>query len=91
MSNRTRKASINNTFILSVCWAGSGEGLFYEKRKYPSLLPPRPRVVDPANPANNVWVTGFKDCEPGEKHSDYEPGNGNSLPIQTKINSIKLK
>lgn len=70
----------------SLCWPGH----FYEKRDYPNLLPARPRVVDPANPANNVWVSGFKPCAPGEKPNDYEPGDGNSAVLKAKISSISL-
>jgi hypothetical protein len=32
---------------------------FYSLREYSDLLPARPRIVDPANPANNVWESGF--------------------------------
>ena len=27
-------------------------------RKYSDLLPPKPRIVDPVNPANNVFLSG---------------------------------
>ncbi len=47
-------------------------GKFYELRDVPTLLPSRPRIVDPANPANNVLESGLN------KHSDME----------TKIHSI---
>ena len=41
--------------IYSVYW----EGRFYRTADYRDLLPPPPRVIDPANPANNVWESGF--------------------------------
>ena len=28
-------------------------------RKYSDLLPPKPRIVDPVNPANNVFLSGI--------------------------------
>lgn len=43
---------------LNVCWADK-PCHFYRRRDYIALLPSRPRVIDPANPANNVWETGF--------------------------------
>ena len=43
-------------------WA-DGPDDFYKRSHYKDLLPSRPRVVDPANPANNVWESGF--CPPG--------------------------
>jgi hypothetical protein len=41
-----------------VYWADR-PGDFYKRSDYKDLLPSRPRIVDPANPANNLWVTGF--------------------------------
>ena len=32
---------------------------FYKRSDYKDLLLSRPRVIDPANPANNVWESGF--------------------------------
>ena len=45
-----------NTY--SVYWA-DGPNDFYKQSDYKDLLPFCPRVIDPANPANNVWETGF--------------------------------
>ena len=64
---------------------------FYRRRDYPSLLPSRPRVLDPVNPANNVWMSGLKDYKPGERPNDYEPGDGKSAILRSKIVTIKLK
>lgn len=68
-----------------ICWE-----VYYERCDYPNLLPSRPRIVDPANPANNVWITGLKKCNPGEKISDYEPGDGNSVLLRRYIHTIDL-
>ena len=75
-------------FHYSLCWAG--DHYFYRKSNYPSLLPSRPRVVDPANPANNVWITGLKSYKRGEVPSDYEPGDGNSTVLKRKIHTIDI-
>ena len=42
----------------SVYWADKA-GNFYKRSDYPDLLPSRPRLIDPANPANNVWESGI--------------------------------
>ena len=43
----------------SVYW--EGEGYFYNIADYRDLLPSHldPRLIDPANPANNVWDSGI--------------------------------
>ncbi len=35
------------------------------RERYPDLLPERPRIVDPVNPPNNLYMTGFRgrNCE----------------------------
>ena len=50
----------------------------------------QPRIVDPANPVNNVWMTGFKNYKPGERISDYEPGDGNAFLLRERIHTIDL-
>ena len=47
-----------HTLIYSVYWA-DGPDDFYRRSDYKDLLPSCPRVIDPANPANNVWESGF--------------------------------
>ena len=39
-------------------WADK-DGSFYKRADYKYLLPSRPRLIDPANPTNDVWETGF--------------------------------
>ena len=50
-------------------------GDFYKRSNYKDLLPSRPRVVDPADPANNVWESGFIPA-------------GKSAPFVSMIDSI---
>lgn len=54
------------------------------------MLPRRPRIIDPANPANNVWKSGLKDYKPNERISDYEPGEGKAYLLKSYINTIDL-
>ena len=49
---------ISKPLQYSVYWADSPND-FYKRSDYKDLLPSRPRVIDPANPANNVWESGF--------------------------------
>ena len=59
-------------------------------KRYPSLAPRAPYIVDPANPANNMWFSGFKRYAAGEKPNDYEPGDGNSTVLKRHINTMDL-
>ena len=77
------------THTCSVYWA-DGHGDFYKRRDYTELLPSRPRIVDPANPANNVWQSGIKGYQRGEKPSDYEGGDGNSSVLKRYIDTINI-
>ena len=69
----------------SICWEK-----YYDRWSYPDLLPRRPCIVDPANPANNVWISGLKRYRPGERISNYEPGDGNSALLRSYIHTIDL-
>ena len=55
----------------SIYW----DGYYYNRGDYSDLLPSRPRLIDPANPANNVWETGIR---------------GPSRELVSKINAIDL-
>ena len=57
------------------------------RRDYPNLLPSRPRIVDPPNPANNVWITGVGRYQP---RSDYELQDGNTARLKSLIHTIDL-
>jgi hypothetical protein len=50
----TELMSLVKTPLLDVYWED-----FYQLAEYSNLLPAHPRVVDPANPANNVWKSGI--------------------------------
>jgi hypothetical protein len=51
----TELMSLVKTPLLDVYWED-----FYKLAEYSNLLPALPRVVDPANPANNVWEGGIR-------------------------------
>ena len=61
------------SFTYSVYW----DDVIYKIADYYDLLPPLPRIIDPANPANNVWESGFRPA-------------GKSLVLVSKIDSIDL-
>lgn len=60
---------------------------FYQQRDYPNLLPACPRLIDPANPANNVWTSGFLQ---GGRLNDYAEGDGDSTVLKRYIHTIDL-
>ena len=62
----------------------------YKRRDYPNLLPSRPRLIDPANPANNVWKSGFLSNQPGVRLDDYAEGDGDSTLLKRYIHTIDL-
>ena len=41
---------------------------YYLRREYTSLLPSRPRILDPANPSSNMYICGFKGVTPSSYH-----------------------
>lgn len=36
------------------------------REKYKSLLPPPPRIIDPVNPSNNLYISGIRRSKKGE-------------------------
>lgn len=52
--------------------------------KYSRLLPDCPRIVDPANPANNVYLSGIGPSPYGAR------GEGKWEKIAAKISSLDL-
>ena len=70
---------------------------FYKPSQQIELLPSRPRVVDPANPANNVWISGIAGYKPGERAGNYDGGDEITSPYLTKFillprtSSLQLK
>nr|CAB38027.1 2-5A synthetase [Geodia cydonium] len=80
--------------MLNVHWGRRGKkkqdmkNRFYTPKQQIKLLPSRPRVIDPANPANNVWVSGIAGYKPGERAGNYDGGDGNHKPLLDKIHTI---
>lgn len=71
---RALKTLVKNYRTMDVYWADK-PGSFYKRADHKYLLPSRPRLIDPANPANDVWETGF---------------SGTCLILVNKIDSIDL-
>lgn len=84
------KYKIIHHFPLSVHLCSIYWEELYQRRNYPQLLPSRPRIIDPANPLNNVWTSGFRTFRPHERIYDYEPGDGNATPLRENIHTIDL-
>ena len=63
---------------------------YYKPGDYPDLFPATlPRIVDPANPANNLHNTGIIGYS-STSHSYYEQGDGNWTQLVGKIESVDL-
>ncbi len=72
---------------LSVYWE-----VHYQMRDYPDLLPSRPpRIIDPANPTNNLYKTGIaRYYQPNDRAHDNELGDGNWTQFVQNIDSLDL-
>ena len=80
--------SYDNVIFCSVFWVNGPSG---DPRRYPSLIPGPPRVIDPANPANNVWKSGVKFVARGERQSNHDMGDGNTAILVRNIHTIDLE
>ena len=61
----------------------------YSVRQYPSLVPPHPpRVLDPANPSNNLYVTGVASYKPYQQCGEYTVGEGDWSSLSRLIDSL---
>ena len=64
---------------------------YYKECDYPDLFPQCiPRIVDPANPANNLYETGIGRHYPNNKCRDYEAGDGDWRSFKEKIETLDL-
>lgn len=53
--------------------------------------PQPPRMLDPANPANNLYETGFTvRHQDNDRSHDYEEGDGDWSELMRKIQTIDL-
>lgn len=68
-------------YVFSLSIPGGDQRL---KTTYADLLPPTPRIIDPVNPANNMYLSGVGPV-------DYGPGDGKWSVFAKKVNSIDLK
>ena len=74
------------SFRYSVYWEQC-----YSLRQYPTLIPPSPpRIMDPANPANNLYLTGVGKYGPYERRGEYEVGDGDWTSLQRLIGTLDL-
>ena len=63
---------------------------YYKKSTYPDLFPPhRPRIVDPANPANNLYETGISG-QTNRKCRDYGDGGGDWWKFVHYVDTLDL-
>ena len=64
---------------------------YYSLRQYPTLVPTHPpRILDPANPSNNLYLTGIGGYSAHERVSEYEPGDGDWSAFKKNIHTLDL-
>ncbi len=62
---------------------GGGETILHD-------TPRPPRLLDPANPANNLFNTGFITTTADDRSHEYDEGEGDWSEIKRKIDTIDL-
>ena len=58
--------------------------------EFDEYFPSGPYIIDPANPFNNVYVTGIGKYKGGRPESSYEPGDGNWTKFVELIDTLQL-
>ena len=65
---------------------------YYSAGDYPTLFPSStPRLVDPANPANNVYLSGIGPYPRKKKASEYDLGDGDWSEFESKVEYFDLE
>ena len=63
----------------------------YSLSQYPTLIMPRPpRILDPANPRNNLYVSGVDNYRPYQHCGEYMVRDGNWTVLARLIDSLDL-
>ena len=74
----------------SIVWddgvLSSGE-LFYRRSEYPNLVCSRPRMMDPMNPHNNLYMSGLG---PAARRGNYGVGDGKWEWMVSNIDTLDL-
>ncbi|XP_064392091.1 2'-5'-oligoadenylate synthase-like protein 2 [Halichondria panicea] len=81
------KEIVRNHRTMNIYWEN-----YYNARDYPTLFPSStPRLVDPANPANNVYQSGIGPYPPKKRPCDYERGDGDWSQFVDKVEHFDLE
>ena len=86
-SARTGNTSLHHSVFSSISWEHC-----YSLRQYPTLVSPcPPRILDPANPANNLYLTGISSSLGAqERGGEHKVGGGNWRALCNNIGSLDL-
>lgn len=68
MKSRGNHAPTYINILCSLSVPGTDMGL---QRKYKDLLPSQPRIIDPANPANNLYLSGVKKSDEPKRWTPF--------------------
>lgn len=64
---------------------------YYSLGHYGSVVPSHvPRIIDPANPSNNLYDTGIGYYCANEKSCDFEQGDGDWTAFKKTIHTVDL-
>ena len=78
--------SVSNIHHSSIYWERC-----YSLSQYPALIMPHPpRILDPANPANNLYISGVGSYSPYQHCGEYMVGDGNWTVLARLIDSLDL-
>lgn len=80
------KSMVYNHKTIDIYWEQC-----YSLRQYPSLVAPRPpRILDPANPANNLYFSGVGHYGSYEWRGEYDPGDGDWSVFVRNVQTLDL-
>ena len=80
---------MNSILILSYSIHWTNDGAYYLQR-YTSIFPLRPYIIDPANPFNNVYLSGIGKYEANSPEGTYEQGNGKWTTFVRYVSTLDL-
>lgn len=64
---------------------------YYKVSTYPTLFPrDKPRIVDPANPSNNLYRSGIAHSDKNKKARDYGEGSGDWSTFARFVDTLDL-
>ena len=91
----THTPTPTHTHTYTHMYTSSQSSIYWERcyslGQYPTLIMPRPpRILDPANPANNLYVSGVGSYSAYQHCGEYTVGDGDWSMLTRLIDSLDL-